>query len=81
MMSLLIGAYMAFGLGMVLNIILNNDVFYTGFLESKPERELKQWEIAPFIIGFGVVWPLRFWTPINRAFILRDKTDQRFHSL
>ena len=80
-LSLVGSAYMGFGLGMILNIILNDDIFYTGGLESKPERELKHWEISLFIIGFGIAWPLRFWTPVSRVFMLKDKTDGGFHSL
>lgn len=73
MLSLLFCAYVGFGLGMARETVAKCDIYYKGFLVNKPKRELKQMEYAAFVVGCCFAWPATFWTPVKRAFILKNK--------
>jgi len=81
MISFLFCAYMGFGLGMAMENVSKNDVYYKGFLIYKDPRELNQIEYTMFVIGYVFFWPASFWIPVKRAFMLVNKETGNDHPM
>lgn len=73
MINLIFSAFVGFGLGMVLKKVSGHNIYYKGFLVNKDKRELTQIEYAAFILVHIFFWPLSFWAPVKRAFMLINK--------
>ena len=73
MKSALVFAYIGFGLGMMLGIIRTYDKF------TYKDKEMGQIQIAIFIVGMGLFWPLRFYKPLSKHVLMKEKGMDVWH--
>ena len=75
MKSVLFFMYAGFGLGMMLKMIQLYDKF------SFDDKELNQWQMILFIVGMGFFWPLRWYEPVRKHFMMKVKDQDVWYKL
>jgi len=73
LLDVLLAMYFGFGIGMTLKMITTNRVLYRGFLRGQDPAELTQTQYCLFVVFFCLLWPFRFFGPVNEAFRVENR--------
>jgi len=73
-------AYFGFGMGMALAMIEDKILFRGWKVDKNPPRQLTTFELALFILGVGLGWPLYF-TRVSNRFLRESRKDGKIRRL